>query len=73
MNIELTAEDPAVPEGCIPNAAVRVVQYVQQDGSLGFGIRISSDVPLSQVLGLLVMAGIHAYAICDPGPPRDQP
>lgn len=73
IDIVLTAEDPEVPEDCIPNACVRVVQYIKPSGDIGFAIRISSDVPLSQTLGLLLMAGIHAYLVTEPGGPRTEP
>lgn len=62
-----------MPEGAIPNAVVRVVQYVRPDGGLGIATSISSDVPLSQLLGALFMGAIDIYQGCDRGEPRHDP
>lgn len=71
--ITLGDSDPEMPEGAIPNAVVRVVQYVRPDGGLGIATSISSDVPLSQLLGALFMGAIDIYQGCDRGEPRHDP
>lgn len=43
----------------VVNAEVQVVQYVAADGQMGHTTWYSGEVPLSQIVGLLVMAAIN--------------
>lgn len=73
MTVQVGPTDPEIPQDCIPNVAVRVIQFIRPDGSLSFATRVSSDAPLSQVLGCLVMAAIDIYGASDRPPNTDTP
>lgn len=44
---------PSIPEGCIENGRVLVVQYVKQDGSMGRFVGTKGELPLFSFVGLL--------------------
>lgn len=51
---------PDVPEGCIINASIGIVQYVDPKSSeMKFSIAFEGNVPLTQFLGLLEIAKIQ--------------
>lgn len=48
-----------IPPEATPYVMVRVVEYLDQDGSSRFGIHHRGDVPISTFLGLLELAKIQ--------------
>jgi hypothetical protein len=65
--------DPKVPEGAVVNCDIRVTQYITPDGDINHVITYHGEVPLSQTLGLLAMAGIDLTLRCGDREPRSDP
>jgi hypothetical protein len=47
--------DPEVPEGCIISAAVKITEYLDADGEAMYVYTRSTEVPYSNIIGLLDM------------------
>lgn len=51
--------EPEVPDGCIVSAAVKVTEYLDADGKAMYVYTRSTEVPYSNIIGLLNMVA-HA-------------
>lgn len=47
--------DPEVPDGCIISSGVKVTEYIDADGETMFVYTRSTEVPYSNIIGLLQM------------------
>jgi hypothetical protein len=56
---EFGGMEDLLPDGCIPVAGVRILQYMDNKGDLHFAYGVSGNVPLSSYIGIIELGKEH--------------